>query len=349
VCVRVCVCTGRGTPEYVAPEVIASTGYDTSADMWSVGVLIYTWMSGVFPFSVSDKDFQKDAGAEGMGGGGMPEEGGEKGGEKGGAAGATNTRRDLLYAKISECQYSEAHLDKVSAAAKDFIQRLLVRDPKSRMTAEEALQHPWVANTSPRRDPLMHNFQALRLVREQQGVSHAFYSVLFNSSVGTGEQARAAAAQAAAHGRCCCRHAACRHVSMLECAVSCDLWLSTTRGEQAPLLLAATSHAHLYTHVHTRMHTRTHTATGEQAPLLLAATSSPQWEELEVLGRGIAPLVTMAFSMKPQDQEQAAELIANYLLKRGFRERLVEGGVFRALSHLAESVNIKVGDCVGVT
>ena len=97
------------------------------------------------------------------------------------------------------------------------------------------------------------------------------------------------------------------------------------------------------------MHTRTHTATGEQAPLLLAATSSPQWEELEVLGRGIAPLVTMAFSMKPQDQEQAAELIANYLLKRGFRERLVEGGVFRALSHLAESVNIKVGDCVGVT
>jgi len=47
---------GRGTPEYVAPEVIESTGYDTSADMWSVGVLIYTWMSGIFPFSVSDKD-----------------------------------------------------------------------------------------------------------------------------------------------------------------------------------------------------------------------------------------------------------------------------------------------------
>jgi len=34
--------------------------------------------------------------------------------------------------------------------------------------------------------------------------------------------------------------------------------------------------------------------------------------------------------------------IANYLLKRGFRERLVEGGVFRALCHLSESQNIKV-------
>ena len=48
------------------------------------------------------------------------------------------------------------------------------------------------------------------------------------------------------------------------------------------------------------------------------------------------------FSLKPADQEQAAELIANYLLKRGIRERLVEGGVFRALCHLAESANIKV-------
>jgi hypothetical protein len=42
------------------------------------------------------------------------------------------------------------------------------------------------------------------------------------------------------------------------------------------------------------------------------------------MGRGVAPLVTMAFSLKPQDQEQAAELIANFLLKKGFRERLVE-------------------------
>ena len=241
---------GRGTPEYVAPEVIESTGYDTSADMWSVGVLIYTWMSGIFPFSVADKDVQS----------------------KTGAGAGTAHHRDLLYSKISEGKYSEAHLDKVSVAAKDFIRRLLVRSPKERMTAEQALQHPWISCASPASDPLNHNFQSLRRVREQEGVSHAFYSVLFNSSSGS----------------------------------------------------------------------------GEHAPLLVAATSSPLWEELEIMGRGVAPLVTMAFSMKPHDQEQAAELISNYLLKRGFRERLVEGGVFRALCHLAESQNIKVLNFVGL-
>lgn len=39
-----------GTPEYVAPEVIAGGGYDKAADWWSLGILTYEMMYGLPPF-----------------------------------------------------------------------------------------------------------------------------------------------------------------------------------------------------------------------------------------------------------------------------------------------------------
>jgi serine/threonine protein kinase len=32
----------------------------------------------------------------------------------------------------------------MSAEVKDFIQRLLIRNPEGRMSLEDALQHPWI-------------------------------------------------------------------------------------------------------------------------------------------------------------------------------------------------------------
>ncbi|GIY09501.1 hypothetical protein CEXT_454211 [Caerostris extrusa] len=43
-----------GTPEYVAPEVILNKGHDTSADFWSLGVLIYELLTGTPPFTAPD-------------------------------------------------------------------------------------------------------------------------------------------------------------------------------------------------------------------------------------------------------------------------------------------------------
>ena len=39
-----------GTPEYLAPEMVAMDGHDMTVDWWALGVLIYEMLIGVTPF-----------------------------------------------------------------------------------------------------------------------------------------------------------------------------------------------------------------------------------------------------------------------------------------------------------
>eukprot|EP01036_Dinobryon_divergens_P029898 gene29899-39068_t len=97
-----------GTPDYIAPEILSKKRYGKAVDMWSLGVVMYILLGGYAPF------------ADEL----MPEQ----------------------YRKIKR-GYFEFHADywrDVSGEAKDLISRLLVVDPSRRLTADQALQHPWM-------------------------------------------------------------------------------------------------------------------------------------------------------------------------------------------------------------
>ncbi|CAN6458114.1 unnamed protein product [Victoria cruziana] len=96
-----------GSPYYVAPEVLRKH-YGPEADVWSAGVIIYILLSGVPPFWAESEQ-------------GIFEQ--------------------VLH---GELDFSMDPWPTVSNEAKDLIRRMLVRNPKKRLTAHEVLCHPWV-------------------------------------------------------------------------------------------------------------------------------------------------------------------------------------------------------------
>lgn len=95
-----------GSPEYVAPEVLACVPYEKAVDLWSVGVITYILLTGFLPFY--DKN------------------------------------HSVLFEKIQNVDYNWDDCPEVTPAAKHFIQHLLVKDAKKRYTADIALEHPWI-------------------------------------------------------------------------------------------------------------------------------------------------------------------------------------------------------------
>ena len=95
-----------GSPYYVAPEVLTSKTYDQNCDAWSMGVLAYFTMTGRVPF--------------------------------------TGTSRRKVFDKIIHGTYCKKLLQTASDSAVDFIDRLLVVDPRQRMSIEEASRHDWL-------------------------------------------------------------------------------------------------------------------------------------------------------------------------------------------------------------
>lgn len=97
-----------GTPEYASPEVVCSEVITESTDMWSVGVLTYILLSGISPFY----------------GGSIPE--------------------TLNLVEKAIWDFDEVAFQNISSEAKDFIGKLLQKEPLDRLEIDECLNHPWM-------------------------------------------------------------------------------------------------------------------------------------------------------------------------------------------------------------
>jgi len=98
-----------GSDYYLAPEVIEQQEYGKEIDIWALGVVTYVLLSGSLPFF-------------------------------------HNRHLHKLYRQIVErdISFPSSQWGNVSKGAQDFILRMLHVQPEMRMTAEQALQHPWL-------------------------------------------------------------------------------------------------------------------------------------------------------------------------------------------------------------
>lgn len=101
-----------GTMLYMSPQMLRGDPPARSDDVWSLGVVFHILLTGRFPFSTNDDEEFEEMYAQGL------------------------LEQDV-----------KGHLDALTAssAAVDLAKRLLAFDPRSRITADEALQHPFLA------------------------------------------------------------------------------------------------------------------------------------------------------------------------------------------------------------
>ncbi len=95
-----------GSSYYIAPEVLKKH-YDEKCDLWSCGVILYILLSGRPPF------------------------------------GGENDKEIMERVSIGKYDLQSSPFNKVSKNGIDLIQKLLIMDPKKRISAQDALLHPW--------------------------------------------------------------------------------------------------------------------------------------------------------------------------------------------------------------
>uniref|UniRef100_A0A8C1TBC3 calcium/calmodulin-dependent protein kinase n=2 Tax=Cyprinus carpio TaxID=7962 RepID=A0A8C1TBC3_CYPCA len=101
-----------GTPGYLSPEVLRKDPYGKPVDMWACGVILYILLVGYPPFWDEDQH--------------------------------------RLYQQIKAGAYDfpSPEWDTVTPEAKDLINKMLTINPSKRITAAEALKHPWICQRS---------------------------------------------------------------------------------------------------------------------------------------------------------------------------------------------------------
>ncbi|CAA3028828.1 Hypothetical predicted protein [Olea europaea subsp. europaea] len=101
-----------GSAYYVAPEVLRRS-YGKEIDIWSAGVILYILLSGVPPFWAE-------------------------------------TEKGIFDAILKEeIDFESQPWPSISNNAKDLVRRMLMKDPKKRITSVQVLEHPWIKGQAP--------------------------------------------------------------------------------------------------------------------------------------------------------------------------------------------------------
>eukprot|EP00612_Vaucheria_litorea_P008177 CAMPEP_0171473434 /NCGR_PEP_ID=MMETSP0946-20130122/1838_1 /TAXON_ID=109269 /ORGANISM="Vaucheria litorea, Strain CCMP2940" /LENGTH=499 /DNA_ID=CAMNT_0012003195 /DNA_START=12 /DNA_END=1511 /DNA_ORIENTATION=- len=111
---------GQGTADYMAPEQVRGK-VCMASDCWAIGVILYVLLSLQFPFYAATPD-------------GV-----------------------MLKIKYCKLRFPEKIFGRISHNGKDFMKKLLEKDLSKRMTASEALEHPWLIPVKSEISPISAN------------------------------------------------------------------------------------------------------------------------------------------------------------------------------------------------
>lgn len=105
--------TKTGTAAFSAPEIFTQNVYDEKVDIWSAGIVLYMMLSGKQPYE-----------SERM------------------------AKLVEMITTLEKPPFMEQDLALVSDDAKDLIEQMLKKDPRSRPTASLVLAHTWLSRPS---------------------------------------------------------------------------------------------------------------------------------------------------------------------------------------------------------
>lgn len=97
-----------GTTDYMCPEIVNREAYNAAYDVWSIGVLAFELVSGGAPFTGNDDHF---------------------------------TKSNISQGNYVMPKYFSDNL-------KDFVKKILKKDPKKRLTIDKVISHPWIKSQS---------------------------------------------------------------------------------------------------------------------------------------------------------------------------------------------------------
>jgi calcium-dependent protein kinase len=131
-----------GTPYYIAPEMLSGS-YNHLVDMWSLGVILYIMLSGCTPFN------------------------------------GQSNEEILFRVYAANYNFFPTPFSQVSHSAKDLIARMIMKDPSLRITARQALSHPWIRGADTLMKPLMDEvYQGIKSFINEQALKRATFMYL---------------------------------------------------------------------------------------------------------------------------------------------------------------------------